>query len=116
MQVINGGRDGWIDAHYIGRAMSGRNPRTGSALGNPFPAKAKTQAEHNRVVALYRSWLWEQVKAGNSVVCSELQTLLLNHQQGGNVKIACWCAPLPCHGDVVKACIEWADRTGYSFL
>lgn len=116
MQVINGGKDGWIGAHYIGRAMGGRNARPGSVLGNPFPVKAKTRPEHERVVALYRAWLWEQIQADNQRLCIELQRLLLDHQQGKAVKLACWCAPLPCHGDVVKACIEWADRTGYSFL
>jgi len=25
----------------------------------------------------------------------------------GDLYLGCWCAPLPCHGDVVKKAIEW---------
>lgn len=112
MIVINGKTDGWIGGYYIGRTMPGRD---GSALANPFKTKEHTIEAHNRVVAEYRAWLWERIKEGNPAVCNELNGLLNAYNWGCEIKLACWCKPLPCHGDVIKACIEWAAREDRKF-
>ena len=26
-----------------------------------------------------------------------------------NIRLICWCAPLECHGDVIKSCVEWIN-------
>ncbi|MCJ7624981.1 MAG: DUF4326 domain-containing protein [Anaerolineaceae bacterium] len=70
---------------YIGRP---------SKWGNPF--EIGKDGTRDEVIQKYKVWIKEQ-------------PLLLNNL--GELKgkrIACWCAPLPCHGDVLA---EMADET-----
>lgn len=64
--------------------------------GNPFPVKWNPKgrvAEHQRVIAAYAVHLRRLIAAG-SVTRAELAALC-------GKQLACWCAPLPCHGDVL---------------
>lgn len=73
---------------YIGR---------GSIWGNPFPlAKGHTDADRARVIAQYEEYL-----------LSRPDLLSRVHELRGK-RLACFCAPKPCHGDVLK---KYADRT-----
>jgi hypothetical protein len=70
---------------YIGRP---------SKWGNPFSiGKDGTREE---VIQKYREWIVTQPELMDSV-----------HELKGKT-IACWCAPLPCHGDVLA---ELAERS-----
>lgn len=72
---------------YIGHAM----PRYGlpqSRWANPYKPANRTAAEHARAVARYEEHLRE---SGLIVYVRDLRGLTL----------ACWCAPLPCHGDAL---------------
>lgn len=113
MEVVNVKRDGWVGVEYLGRSMPGR---TGSSLANPFKTAKHTIEAHNEVVAQYRSWLWNKIKAKDPKVCSELTRLKGLALQSKPLKLGCWCKPLPCHCDVVSSCINWAIKTGYEFL
>lgn len=62
---------------YIGRP---------SRWGNPFPIGPDTREE---VIAKYEVWLKQQTN-----LMADLPMLK------GKV-LGCWCAPLPCHGDVL---------------
>lgn len=63
---------------YVGRP---------SKWGNPFTiGKDGTREE---VIAKYREWVLDQVG-----LMEEIRTL-----RGKN--LVCWCAPLPCHADVL---------------
>jgi hypothetical protein len=76
-------------AVYIGRTVS-RMGLSGSKWGNPFKAAKQGDMEaHAVVVALYRRWLGGQPKL--LAALSELH----------GCDLVCWCAPLPCHGDVL---------------
>lgn len=79
---------------YIGR------PGT---LGNPFVMK--TEAQRSSVISRYRDWLREEYKKRGEVY-TILNTLASKHKRGENIQLVCWCAPKPCHGDVVKDAIE----------
>lgn len=114
MIVINGKRDGWVGAYYIGRPTKSR-VGAGSSLANPYKVSEHTVEAHAKVIAQYRKWLWSQIQAKSPAVCAELNALLEAHKLGAEIKLACWCKPLPCHGDVVKACIEWAAEEGHTF-
>jgi deoxycytidylate deaminase len=114
MIVINGRQNGWFDAYYIGRPRVGE-VGSGSSLANPFKTSVHTVEAHTEVVKQYRTWLWSQIQAKSPAVCAELNALLEAHKLGAEIKLACWCKPLPCHGDVVKACIEWAANEGVTF-
>jgi len=66
------------NAVYIGRP---------SIWGNPFAiGRDGTRAE---VIAKYESWLAQQ-----PCLMAQLDRLRGRH-------LICWCAPLPCHGDVL---------------
>jgi len=68
---------------YIGRP---------SKWGNPFViGKDGDRAE---VIAKYRAW--GQARGLDKAAKAELKGKVL----------ACWCSPLPCHGDVLA---EWAN-------
>lgn len=83
---------------YVGRRMPGR---AGSPLGNPYKA-----GEHDDPIALYRRWLWQQLQ-GDTPARREIRRLAELHQAGHDLLLGCWCTPAPCHGEIVKAAVEW---------
>jgi len=68
--------------------------------GNPFPMRA--ESDRPRVIALYRDWLWQQIKTGQ-ISLEDLAALR-------GKRLACHCAPKACHGDVLAAAAEWAHN------
>ena len=77
---------------YIGRP---------SVLGNPFSVE---QYGRERCIELYRGWLKAEY-AKRGAVYAEIQRLVALAMQGDLV-LVCWCAPEPCHGDIVKRVVE----------
>jgi hypothetical protein len=74
---------------YIGRP---------SKYGNPFEiGKDGTREE---VVSKYRIWLYNKI-GSSEITIDELVDMK-------DKNLVCWCAPLRCHGDVLKAAIKWA--------
>jgi hypothetical protein len=88
--------DGWRDNPsfvYVGRA----NPRkrlAGSPYANPF--KIGEDGDRAEAIAKYRQWLQSQ---------PELIARVRRELAGKT--LVCWCAPLPCHADVLR---EIADN------
>ena len=66
---------------------------------NPF--KLGVDGDREQVIARYRVHLWERIRAGE-VPLEELAKL-------HGCWLACWCEPLPCHGDVLARAAEWAS-------
>ena len=65
---------------YIGRP---------SKWGNPFSiGKDGTREE---VISKYKQWIWTQTHLIAAIKNGELHDKILG----------CWCAPLPCHGDIL---------------
>lgn len=81
---------------YVGRP---------SPLGNPFVVGRDGTREE--VIAKYAEWLEYRVRGGRTACADELHRLTEQAQQG-DITLVCWCAPLPCHADVIKAKIEAA--------
>ena len=79
------------DIAYIGR---------GSVWGNPF----KIQGVWGRddVVYFYKGWLWKQIQEG--IITKEMLLEL------DGKRLACYCSPQACHGDVLVKAIEWAKN------
>ena len=73
-------------AVHIGRANA-RYQLPASKWANPF--LPKLPADHETAVAAYERWLRSQPRLMDAL--PELRGLAL----------VCWCAPLPCHGDVL---------------
>ena len=66
---------------------------------NPFRLGA--DGDREQVIALYRADLWRRIRSGE-VPLEELAEL-------DGCWLACWCEPLPCHGDVLARAAEWAS-------
>lgn len=88
---------------YIGR---------GSPFGNPYSHMKGTKAEHivatrEEAIEKYRTWFNEQLKT--NIILSELLNVMLSTVLKGNdLNLVCYCAPMPCHGEVIKECLEGA--------
>lgn len=80
------------DIIYIGR---------GSRWGNPHPmTDSRDHDERVYVIEAYRQWLWNQIRRGK-VTKEDLIAL-------DGKRLACYCSPQACHGDVLVAAIKWA--------
>jgi hypothetical protein len=84
---------------YIGR---GRDPRSGEpgCWGNPF--RIGPDGSREEVIARYAEWLRGEVDA-ERISLEELAAL-------DGKTLACWCAPRPCHGEVLVRASAWAAR------
>lgn len=73
-----------------------------SRWGNPYKIGAVTEAgtkiTRDVALTLYRAWLTGR--------CEGDPTFLYPLRRK---RLACWCAPLPCHGDILVEFIEAAD-------
>lgn len=74
---------------YIGR---------GSPWGNPF--RIGPDGPREEVIEKYRQYLWQRIKTDPSLI-DKLIAL-------DGKSLGCYCAPLPCHGDVLAKAIAWA--------
>lgn len=96
-----------VNAHYqdfdiyCGRAMPKRGLK-GSPLGNPF----KDPWDGRGPIERYRLWLWDKLKRRDRVVVDELITVIGFNQVHGECRLACWCAPRPCHVDVIIKALQ----------
>jgi hypothetical protein len=75
---------------YVGRP---------SVLGNSF--RIGRDGDRDQVIERYRRWLWQAIKARNAPVISALITL------DPDAVLVCWCAPEPCHADVIIRAYDW---------
>jgi hypothetical protein len=87
---------------YVGRAIRGRK---GSPLANPFPMQR--EADRSRVIAAYNSWLSAELAQGADSprrrdVERELFRLRALAMRPEGVTLLCWCAPKPCHAEVIR--------------
>lgn len=89
--------------HYIGRDMRSPLGRFAvSQLANPF----RLRGEETRGSTLdhYRAWLIERFVPGTSQWIELLEILEASQRRNG-IALGCWCAPRPCHGDIVRAAV-----------
>lgn len=78
------------DGTYVGRP---------SALGNPF--EIGKHGNREEVIDKYRDWLEDGLSGDNPAMrlfANLYDHLVLN----GEITLICWCAPKPCHADVIK--------------
>ena len=87
---------------YVGRP---------SPLGNPF--KLEREAQRGAVIERYERWLREHIASHDRQVCQELNRLYRIARDTGELELTCWCAPKPCHADVIRrVLLETLERTG----
>lgn len=83
---------------YIGRRCAGFPE---SVFKNPF--KIGIDGDRTEVIRKYKQGLWGKMQ--NDSFCKALLELD-GHDMG------CWCAPLPCHGEVLIAAINYLKGKG----
>lgn len=103
MEVLNFYKEGCKipeGAVYIGRAMP-KLGLAGSIFANPNRLHdTKNDEERAANLKLYRGHLWDMLQAGK---IKEEDLLRLE-----NKNVVCFCAPKPCHGNVVLDAVNWA--------
>ena len=77
-------------------------------LGNPFAIGRDGTREE--VIAKYRTWLWDRIRKPHSPQLAELRRLLAP-ARAGPLELLCWCAPRPCHAEVIRAALIWLHDT-----
>jgi hypothetical protein len=82
--------------HYIGRP---------SILGNPFPITSKCTREQS--VSQYKDYFKKRmsIEPFESDFWKEINWIWRAGKEH-DVNLVCYCSPLPCHGDVIKAYLE----------
>jgi len=83
---------------YIGREVP-EYGIAGSKWGNPFVLADESDAERTRSIDAYRTWILTQPQ------------LMASLEELRGQRLACWCAPLPCHGDVLVELLAQAETT-----
>lgn len=68
-------------------------------LGNPFTLHR--EEDRSKVIEQYKEWIYQKIKDKDPTVTLALNTIA-NTVQQGKVYLICFCAPKPCHGDVIK--------------
>lgn len=87
-KYVHGVPDGSV---YIGR---------GSKWGNPF--KIGVSGTREEVIEKYRKLLYAKIENGKV----PLKDLAALHGKD----LVCYCAPKPCHGDVLEKAAAWAKQ------
>ncbi|MFB9993129.1 DUF4326 domain-containing protein [Deinococcus oregonensis] len=90
---------------YVGHRTTYR-PEFGadfSGLGNLFVI-GRT-GPRKEVIGLYEQWLQARLKT-DVPQTRLIQALVDRVQTGEKLLLICWCAPLPCPADVIKAEVE----------
>jgi hypothetical protein len=82
---------------YIGRANLAYGLKE-SPLANPFPVKVSREV----AIEAYDRWFNNQLGREGPVLV-ELDRLYDLWQEHGMLSLYCWCAPLACHGNVIRS-------------
>ena len=90
--VVNINRGEQFDV-YLGRAGKGQD----GYFGNPF--KIGEDGDRAEVIRKYKRWFWKRV--------NEDQEFRNRVKELKGKRLGCFCHPMACHGDVIKA---WLDR------
>ena len=77
---------------YVGRP---------TVLGNPYTLQEYTRTD---AIARYRLWLRQQWQRQGEVRAALLQ-LARRYQEQGEITLLCWCAPRPCHAEVIREAV-----------
>lgn len=72
-------------------------------LGNPF--YMKDESERESVITKFHTYLQEEYRKRREVF-NELMRLVDIIKSGQNLYLICFCAPKPCHGDIIAQAIR----------
>ena len=80
--------------------------RSNKALGNPYVMRSPSPQERSLVIDAYRKEYEKDIKRRGDRFDATLSIAKML-VDGRDVALACWCAPLPCHGEII---MEYATR------
>ena len=99
------------------KVVNRKRGETGEYVGRPSPLGNQfvigRDGTREEVIRLYRTWLWNQmlVRANPPRARREILHLRKELEIMGELTLVCWCAPEPCHADVIAEAIEeWTDE------
>lgn len=69
-----------------------------TVLGNPFTIGK--DGDREQVINKYRNNWDELIKLPAARTLFDL--MVARYRRNGTIKLYCWCAPKPCHADVIK--------------
>lgn len=97
---------------YVGREhrRPGQLYRAASPLANPYPLRS--EAARGTTLQNYAAWLSARFHPGTPQWDALLEILRASLGPRG-VALGCWCAPLPCHGDVIRAAVLQMYTAGW---
>jgi uncharacterized phage-like protein YoqJ len=75
-----------------------------SPVGNPFPMKLETERE--QVCEKYEQYFSKQMLDETSELHKYVTLMEKVYNEGDNINLWCWCAPLRCHAETIKKYIE----------
>ena len=81
--------------------------RTGR-LGNPYAMANSSDSERLRVIEQYRVYLNGHKQKGTKLWL-EIKQIADRVKNGEKIALACWCAPNPCHGDVIIKAVNFIN-------
>ena len=96
-----------VGHEYVGRSRPGY---VGSLLANPF--RLGDESERDTCLARYSAWLATVTDARDPRFVELLRLYRLATSPQG-VKLACWCAPLRCHGEAIRAYLGAMASVGW---
>lgn len=86
---------------YVGR---------GSPLGNPY--RVGPDGTREQVIEKYRHWLDFAIREKKTEIMVALRYIAAKHADHLFIRLICYCAPLPCHADVIAEVVERYVLTG----
>ena len=93
---------------YIGRGGSQKIMR--SPLHNPFVIDKENNRE--KVVDSFRRESWRQLQIGKGRFYDVIEKIATELAQGKDLELVCHCAPLACHGDIIRNAALWMIKEG----
>ena len=103
IEVVNLNFNDFEDSEYfyIGR---------GSSLGNPWTHKKSKYARfkvgsREESIEKYREWIEARLKVYTSPQRLQIDECVKELVKKGELRLGCFCKPLPCHGDVLSEII-----------
>jgi len=98
---------------YVGRPAPRRGLR-GSSLANPYRIGQLSTDGHMRpltremTIYWYNNWLRLSDPVPKLLDLILLRSLLRKH---GKLVLVCWCAPRPCHAEIIREVLEAGDKS-----
>ena len=86
-----------------------------TTLGNPERMKNKSDQERHRVIKVCRIEI-DKSRRANGPMWQAIEELANRVEDGENLALLCWCAPKPCHGDIIKNAIHYIIRERHPTL